>query len=165
MKVTKQTKTKIMRALTKKGWNFSDFAEKLGKHRTWPTKLLSKNSTISELSQDLADQICDVLGISLNPIQTVAGNVSTTALELSKAAEKDERIAQMMELVLDLTAADETPYIPAVPTKELQRIGSEITKIVHRNESPKGDYSPKIAVEVLDYLRGYFIEEESKGKK
>lgn len=167
MKVTKDTKTRIIRALKKKGWNLSEFSEKLGKHRTWATKLLSENATIAELSQDLVDQISDLLAIPLNPIQTVAGRVSTTAIELSRSAETDDRIAQLLDIVFDLAnpEPDNSAFIPVVETKELQRIGAEISKIVHSWEQPKGDYSPKIGAEVLDYLRGYFAKIEAKGKK
>jgi transcriptional regulator with XRE-family HTH domain len=167
MKVTKDIQQKIIRALPKKGLNLSEFSEKLGKHRTWATKLLSKNSTIQELSQDTADQISDLLGIPLRPVQTIAGNVSHTAIELSRSAENDARIAQLLEIVFDLAnpEPDNTAHIPVVETKELQRVGAEISKIVHRWEQPKGDYSPKIGAEVLDYLRGYFAKIESKGKK
>lgn len=168
MKVTKDIQRRIINELTKRGWSLSEFSERIGMHRTYATKFLSQGATMKELNQDVADKISDVLGIPLRPIQTMEGNVSPTAIGLSKKAEDDAKIAQLLELIYDLANPPEpdlTAHLPVVLPKELQRIGAEITKIVQRSLSPKGDYSPKIAKEVLQYLREYYAAEESKGKK
>lgn len=158
MKVTSETKTKIINAMTAKGLNNAQLGEKIGRTRSWVSKLLSEKDEIPELSDDMTDKINDALDVVLAPTYTAAGPVSTTAIELSRLAEGDARLANLLETILVMNAPKDVAYLPAVPTKMLPKIGAELTRIVHRWEDGNDPHYSKIAVETLDFLRRFYLK-------
>lgn len=67
-------------------------------------------------------------------------------------------MATLLETLLSMASKPEFPFIPVVDTKRLPKLGAKITEIVHKWEEHDDPHYAKIAVEVLDYLRGYFLK-------
>lgn len=156
MKVTARVIAKIQMALSKKGMNQSALAEKIGWHRSNVSKLLKGG--IETIAPEVIDKLNDTLSIDLQPIQYAEGNVSDTVLSLSQLAENDVRFAGLLETFLHLAHPPLEPFLPQIDTKQLPKIGSAITRIVHTWEEGKDPHYSKIAVEVLDFLRNYYAK-------
>ena len=164
MKVTAETKTAIINALTEKGWNYTDLANKIGRTRSWVSKLLAEKHQIAELNGEMIDAISDKLGVSLMPIVTIDGPISPTALRLSELAESNPAIAELLHKILEVAQPPQLAYIPAVETKKLPKIGAKLTQIVHKLEEGNDPHYSRIAVEALDYLRRFFLKEGNSTK-
>ncbi|MBK1883689.1 helix-turn-helix transcriptional regulator [Luteolibacter pohnpeiensis] len=145
--------------MKEKGLNASTLSLKIGKHRSYITKLLSSNGGISELSSDIVDQLSDVLGVSIQPIQTSEGRISPTAARLSALAEENEDVAALLETILRVSEPSEEAYLPSVETKKLPKIGAAVTRIVHEWEQGADPHYSKIAVETLHFLRHFYAKE------
>lgn len=156
MKVTAPAIAKIQMALSTKGMNQSQLAEKVGWHRGNVSKLLKGG--IDTMSDEMVDKFNDALGIDLEPLKTKQGNVSRTVLALSDLAEKDVRFAGLLETFLHLAHPKVEPFLPQVDTKRLPKIGAKITEIVHQWEEGQDPHYSKIAVEVLDFLRNFYAK-------
>lgn len=113
MKITAATTTAINKALSDKGMSMTSLGDKIGKSRSWVSKLLGGKNEIPRLSSELIDQINDVLGIELNPIQFAEGSISPTMLALSKAAESDPALAHLLETLLTMHLKSEGVGFPA----------------------------------------------------
>lgn len=160
MKVTAATKTTILSGMSKKGMNNTDVANAIGKSRSWVSKLLKEQNEITDLSPEVIDQLNDVLEIDLNPIVYREGAVSKSALLLSKQAEEDIEVAQLIDSLAKLVERPERAYIPYVDQKNLVKIGSELTKVVMTWEEGEDPHYAKIAVESLHFLREFFAKNQ-----
>jgi transcriptional regulator with XRE-family HTH domain len=156
MKVTSDVKTAIINGLSAKGMRMAQLAEKIGRTRSWVSKLLSDEGGIADLSDELVDAISDVIERPIRPVYAEGGRVSASAARLSELAEKDPVLAGLLDTLLAACAPESKPYIPIVHQKELIKVGAEVTRIVHRWETPDNPHYGKIGAEVLDYLRRYF---------
>ena len=161
MKITSATKTIIVNALSDKGLNMTELGKKIGKSRSWVSKLLGKKNEITHLTPEVVDDLNDVLGVELNPIQFAEGSVSPTMMSLSRVADSNPDIAQLMETVLAMATTPNEAYIPTVDQKELEKIGANFSRIVKEwdQEEP---HNAKIGAECLTYLRKFFVKTEKK---
>jgi predicted XRE-type DNA-binding protein len=156
MLVDQEIITKIQRGLSAKNMTQAALAEKLGWHRANVSKLL--NGKIDNLSNESIDIINDVLAIDLFPIIFRQGTVSATALKLSEMAKSDPKFAELLECVLDVSKPKLVAFLPQIDTKKLPKIGAEVTRIVMKWEEGTDPHYSKIAVEVLDFLRGFYTK-------
>lgn len=108
------------------------------------------------LNPEDIETIESFLDVSL--VGVIDETVSPTAKALSEIAEHDPDMAAVLEGLLALGEKPEFAFVPYAPTKELSRIGGEVTKIVLDNQGRDGDYRPKIGKEVLEYIREYFMD-------
>jgi len=155
MKITAQAVDRIIRAMSEKELSQTQLAEAVGVHRSYINKIL--RGLLPSIPDDLADKISDRLGIALRPIVFAQGTVSDTALKLSSHADTDPAFAAILETLVALKEGEaRRAVIPSVDTKYLGKLGSEIVRIVHAWEEPSGSYSPKVAVEVLKFLREFY---------
>lgn len=139
--------------------NQTELAAKLSWHRASVSKLLT--GKIDNLSDESVDIINDALAVDLQPLVFRDGKASSTVLKLSEAAAKDRKIAELLEILVEITQPGMAAFLPQVETKRLPKIGAEVTRIVHAWEQGADPHYSKIAVEVLDFLRTFY----SKGTK
>jgi len=159
MKVTAEIITRIQRTLSDKGMNQSQLADKMKVHRsTISTLLKGEQETITA---KLVDKLNDALDIRLEPLHYEEGVVSPTALQLSKLAEDDAEFANLLETLMRMKSGPIAPFLPQVPQKKLPKIGAEVTRIVMKWEEANDPHYSKIAVEVLDFLRGFYSKDSN----
>lgn len=157
MRVTKDVIASIQAARKAKGLNQSQLANLLGCDRSTVSKLLSgKTHTLEE---PMIGNINHILAIDIEGDKANGVRVSQTAKMLSAIAEKDERVAAMLESILEFAMPDKSPFLPDVPTRRLPRLGATITRIVHQWEEHSDPHYSKIAVEVLDAIRDYYAKD------
>ena len=155
MKITAQTIDKILRAMKAKSLSQTALADLIGVHRSYINKLL--RGIFPSIPDEMVDKLNDKLGIRLNPIVFEGGKVNPTALRLTEYADKDPAFAELLETMVTLKEGEaRRPVLPSIDTKYLGKVGAEIVRIVHQWEEPTGNYSPKVAVEVLNYLREFY---------
>ena len=100
MRVKKSTIAQIKWAMKQKGFNQTSLSQRVGMDRTTVNKLL--NGGIDTMKPDMVDTFNDALGIELLPVVSLDGEVSQTAIALSKAAEVNEPLALILENLLEM---------------------------------------------------------------
>lgn len=139
--------------------NQSQLAKRVGYHRSTISMLLK--GKLANIDDDLVDLINDALDANIAPISRDIALVSSTAFELSALAKENKPLAEILESLLDLakvSGEEIQAFLPQVETKRLPKIGAEITKIVMRWEEGTDPHYSKIAVEVLDFLRAFYVK-------
>jgi len=156
MKVTAEIITRIQRALSDKGMNQSQLADKMKVHRSTISTLLKGDQ--ETITSKLVDKLNDALDIRLEPLIYEDGEVSPTALKLSNLAENDGDFANLLETLIRIKSPPISPFLPQVDTKKLPKIGAAVTRIVMKWEEGSDPHYSKIAVEVLDFLREFYTK-------
>lgn len=154
MKVTAEIITRIQRALSDKGMNQSQLADKMKVHRSTVSTLLKGNQPT--ITAKLADKLNDALDIRLEPLVFEEGTVSPTALRLTAMAEGDAEFSNLLETLVRMKSVPINAFLPQVDTKKLPKIGAAVTRIVMKWEEGTDPHYSKIAVEVLDFLREFY---------
>jgi transcriptional regulator with XRE-family HTH domain len=155
MKVTAQTIEKINKGMSDKGMNQTQLADAIGVSRGYISRLLKGD--YAKIPDEQAHKISKALEIILIPHVFQEGTVSDTALQLSTMADEDPAFSRLLEILIDIKGGDpRKAFIPSIDSQFLAEVGSELVRIVHQWEEPTGNYSPKVAVEVLKYLREFF---------
>jgi transcriptional regulator with XRE-family HTH domain len=162
MKCDAEIITRIQAAMKRKGLNQSQLAKAIGYHRS-SISLLLKGKT-PNIDDDLIDLLNDALGADVAPSGKRHELPSPLALDLSRLAKKDVKIAHLLETLIDVVSPEIKAFLPHVDTKKLPKIGAEVTKIVMRWEEGTDPHYSKIAVEVLDYLRDFYTKEAKSAK-
>lgn len=133
----------IVRGMRQSRINAAELAERVGKSRSWASRVLS--GAIGTMDDDTAERVAVCLGITWRePLDKE--KASAAAAALSKIADQDERVAGLLSTIQELV----TPiYQPRYyETKEMTRLGQEIVRIAFANEDKPG----KVAREVLALL-------------
>lgn len=157
MKCDAEIITRIQAAMKRKCLNQSQLAKAVGYHRS-TISLLLKGKT-PNIDDDLIDLLNDALGADVAPSGKRHEQPSPLALDLSRLAKEDAKIAHLLEAVIDVVSPEIKAFLPHVDTKRLPKIGAEVTKIVMRWEEGVDPHYSKIAVEVLDFLRDFYTKE------
>lgn len=144
-------------AMRNKNVTQTQIAESLKKGKAWVTKFLSgKARTIKPADMAALEKL---LGIKYFSVEKASGDRSPLANKIAALVDLDPAFAKLaVALEQALAKRTDSMGVEFVPTKDLKMIGQEITRIVHAREDAKGAYQPKIAVEVIEYLRGYFAK-------
>ena len=144
MDITENARALIERGLEAKGIRRTQLADLMGRGKAWATKLL--DGTLKHLSDSDVDRIEELLGISFY-VATPTARVSSLAAELSKAADSDPELSQVLVALLAMKKG--SLAAPAkVSAPEQTRIGREITRIALLHH----DNPAKVCREVLKLL-------------
>lgn len=137
------------------GLNQSDLARRMGKSRSWVSRLIAGD--ITTLRHDVVDQLNLVLELDFRGPRLAEdpGSYGEDPLwkRLRLAAAGSPELTQTLESLARLVSAPPVAFLPHVSQKQLIKIGAELTRIVHRWEENHDPHYAKIAAEALAYLR------------
>lgn len=156
MKITPRMIATIQIALTDKGINQAELSRRVGFHRSHMSNLLK--GKVETIEEEKIDLINDVLGTDLAPLVFEQGEVSPLALQVTRLSENDQNFAELLERLIRINGPTIPiePFLPQVDTSKLEKVGAEITRIVHEWEEASDPHYSKIAAETLDYLRRFY---------
>lgn len=158
MRVDSQAISQILHAMGLLGVNQSQLADRMGKSRSWVSRLLS--GEITTLRPDVVDELNDALELDFRGPRLAESPATygedPLMMRLRLACQDNPDLTQALEAIARLTTPSIDPFLPHVSQKTLIKIGAELTRIVHRWEENQDPHYAKIAAEALAYLRSHF---------
>ncbi len=162
MTITKSVQALVSRALREKGISHSQLAGAIGVNPAWVTKFF--NGKLLTLSDERIVLIEKFLNIQFTRIVSGGHGIPAEADQLGKLMKERPELVDIVGGLLKLAGSPKEVIheLPHFQTKELTKIGAEISRIVYAWEVPADPHYTKIGLEVVKFLSAFVAKKEGQ---
>lgn len=154
MKITEPIRQHLLRVLHDRGMSQTEFAQRLGRHKTWATRLLkSGKGAMKTLTEEDKESIEDLLGIMLETYSHKDHPIPQLAIDIAAALKARPDLAPVIAEILKLAEPRVEFAVPHFDNKALIKLGAQATRIVHQWDENGDPHYTKIGLEILVVVR------------
>ncbi len=149
MTITAPVRATVSQALRANGYTKNQMAAALGVTPSWVTKFF--NGKLAALDEEKADALEKFMNIKFERLVS-RGQIPQEAVQLGEAMLTNQAVADIMGGLTALLTPRVIHELPFFETKELGKIGAEVTRIVHAWEQGQDPHYHRIGREVVEFL-------------
>jgi len=133
--ISNEFRSAILEALRTTEMKQVELGERLGKSRSWTTKLL--NGSLKSLSEEDWDAICETLGIKFELVESDPFPTSFHTLK-NLCSDRPDRLELIDGIVSMFESQTDHHSLPYIPTDDLVAFGEEMVRAAHEDPEKPG---------------------------